>query len=401
MTAVIPSFGAPRRLLTVGHSYVLRSNRRLAEAIHEAANGEWQVTVAAPTFYRGNPRYGDLRPESLQIEADEKVNVVGIPVAFTNRVHFALYGMRLHALMASGFDAVHCYEEPFILSGAQMAHWAPRDAVLTFFSWQNIEKSYPPPFNWLERRVLSRADGWVAGGSLSEQVLKRRPVYRERPYRVIGAGVDDRKFHPDPAARAALHASFGWADDEVPAVGFLGRFTEPKGLPILLRALDVVKRPWRALFVGSGALENELHRWSQRYGESVRIVGGISNQDVPRYLNAMDLLCVPSQTTPIWREQFGRVLIEAFSCGLCVIASDSGEIPHVVGDAGRIVGERNEDGWRSEIEALLSDAKQRRELAARGRARVQEHYTWPAIGRKYVEFFDQLYRFKRSPVHMK
>ena len=53
----------------------------------------------------------------------------------------------------------------------------------------------------------------------------------------------------------------------------------------------------------------------------------------------MDLMCAPSQTTRRWREQFGRMLIEAMACGVPVVASPSGEIPHVVGDAGLLVDE--------------------------------------------------------------
>lgn len=399
MTGIIAGVRrAPKRLLTVGHSYVLRSNRRLAEAIQEAANGAWRVTVAAPHYYEGNPRFGDLKPETLDVGADESVDVVGIPVAFTNRVHFALYGASLRRLMASGFDAIHCWEEPFILAGAQMAEWAPRNALLTYFSFQNINKAYPPPFNWLERRALRRADGWVAAATLVEEALKDRPVYRERPHRVISVGVDQARFRPDPAVRARLRASFGWADSDIPVVGYLGRFTEAKGLPLLLRVLDVIERPWRALFVGAGVLDADVRRWSERYGSRVHIASTVAHEDVPNYLNAMDVLCVPSQTTQKWREQFGRVLIEAFACGVCVVASDSGEIPHVVADAGRIVGERDEKGWRREVGTLLEDGVLRQDLVARGHARVSTNYTWSAVGAKYVEFFETLERSKRLSV---
>jgi glycosyltransferase involved in cell wall biosynthesis len=393
-----PSGRARKRLLTLGHSYVLRSNRRLAEAIQAAGNGDWQVTVAAPRFYQGNPRFGDLKPETLEVSPDERIKVIGIPVAFTNYIHFALYSTKLRALMASGFDAVHCWEEPFIFSGAQIACWAPRDAIVTFQSWQNINKSYPPPFNYLERYALTRADGWIAGATLVKQALKDRPVYRERPYRVIGFGIDPTHFRPDRAAGTRSRASFGWANDDVPVIGYLGRFTEAKGLPLLLRALQNIKHRWRALFVGSGALEHDLRRWSERYGSDVHIASSISHEHVPNYLNAMDLLCVPSQTTPIWREQFGRVLIEAFACGVCVIASDSGEIPHVVADAGQLVQERDEEAWHREIEALLHDRVRRRDLAARGLTRSNAHYTWSSIGAKYVEFFTDLEHAKRPGV---
>ena len=52
----------------------------------------------------------------------------------------------------------------------------------------------------------------------------------------------------------------------------------------------------------------------------------------------MDVMCAPSQTTPKWREQFGRMLIEAFASGVPVVGSDSGEIPFVIDEAGVLVG---------------------------------------------------------------
>ena len=115
---------------------------------------------------------------------------------------------------------------------------------------------------------------------------------------------------------------------------------------------------------------------------------GVPHDEVPAWLNAMDILCAPSQSTPRWREQFGRMLIEAMACGLAVIASDSGEMPFVVGDAGVIVGEDDQAGWKAAIERLAADEPARRTYAARAIARAQTRFTWPAIARQHLEFFD-------------
>jgi glycosyltransferase involved in cell wall biosynthesis len=354
------------------------------------------VTVAGPQYYRGNPRFGDLTPETLVVDPGETVDVVGLPVFYTQRVHVAFYTPKLRRLMASGFDAIHCWEEPFVLSCAQMAHWAPRTATFTVLSWQNINKAYPPPFNWLEWRVLNRADGWVGGASLVAQAIKDRPGYQDRPYRVMGFGVDTSRFRPDPDAAAFVRSSLGWQADGTPVIGYLGRFTEAKGLRMLMRVLDGLTGRWRGLFVGGGALDGELRRWAERYGTDVRIIESVAADEVPKYLAAMDMLCVPSQTTPTWREQFGRVLIEAFASGVCVVASDSGEIPYVVGEAGAIIGERDEEGWRQVIQLLVNDEPRRRTLAARGLESALKEHTWHAIGARYVEFFESLERKKRT-----
>ena len=74
---------------------------------------------------------------------------------------------------------------------------------------------------------------------------------------------------------------------------------------------------------------------------------------MPDYLNAMDMMCAPSETAPNWREVFGRMIVEAFACGVPIIASNSGEIPRVVADAGRIVSEHSPDEL---AEAIASPA---------------------------------------------
>src|SRR5207245_3085384 len=114
-----------------------------------------------------------------------------------------------------------------------------------------------------------------------------------------------------------------------------------------------------------GPLKADIQAWSRQYGDRVRIHPAVSHDEVPAWLNAMDVLCAPSLTTPRWREQFGRMLIEAFACGVPVIASDSGEIPYVVGDAGLIVAERDAAAWTRAIQRLFADSSLRDGLSAR------------------------------------
>jgi glycosyltransferase involved in cell wall biosynthesis len=156
-----------------------------------------------------------------------------------------------------------------------------------------------------------------------------------------------------------------------------------------MRALDAITRPWRVLCVGGGPMESELRSWATRHADRVRVVTGVPHDKVPAYLNAMDLLAAPSQTTPRWREQFGRMLVEAFACGVPVVGSDSGEIPHVIADAGRILPEQDEAAWSRGLAELLDNFARRTELAERGRERAQQ-FAWPVIARKHLEFFESV-----------
>jgi glycosyltransferase involved in cell wall biosynthesis len=111
---------------------------------------------------------------------------------------------------------------------------------------------------------------------------------------------------------------------------------------------------------------------------------------VPRYLNAMDLLVAPSLTTPSWKEQFGRMLIEAFACGVPVVGSDSGEIPFVIDEAGVVVREGQTQDWAEAIEALLTDPARRAELARAGLERCREKYSNEVVARGYLDFFQRM-----------
>lgn len=367
-----------RRLLTIGHSYSVAVNRRLAHEL--AASGDWDVTAAAPAEF-----HGDFGWHTTKAEPGERCSVVPIAARFTKPVHVMLYGRPLADLLNQDWDLVHCWEEPYIVAAAQVARKTPARVPLVFATFQNIAKRYPPPFNWIERHVLQRADGLVAFGRTVFDVAVTRGFPKARA-RVIHPGVDTSLFAPDRAARDEVRASLEWRGDD-PVIGFLGRLVPEKGVMQLAAALDRLRGPWRALFVGAGPLEGRLREWAASHGARVAIRTDVGHAEVPRWLNAMDVLAAPSQSTPAWREQFGRMLIEAFACGVPVVASDSGEIPYVVGDAGLVVPERDQAAWAATLERVLGDAALRRDLSDRGRRVALASYAWPAVARRHSEFF--------------
>jgi glycosyltransferase involved in cell wall biosynthesis len=374
-----------RRLLTIGHSYVVALNRRLPHELMRQGNGLWDVTVAAPRFV-----YGDLRPIHLEDFPNESCRVQPLSAYFTRRPHLLLYHHRVREVLAQKWDIVHCWEEPFVLSSLQVSLWR-RSGKLVYYTFQNINKIYPPPFSWIERYSVNRCQGWIAAGYSVDRTLGMRAGYGERPHCVIPLGVDTAVFCPDREAGLSVRRQLGWKEGGPPVVGYLGRFVAEKGILLLLRVLDRLRVAWRALFVGGGPLEGCLRRWAERQGpERVQVVTGVAHQAVPRYLNAMDVLAAPSQTTPRWKEQLGRMLIEAMACGVPVAGSDSGEIPHVVSQAGCIVAEKDEAAWIATLERLLSCPEVRRELAQAGRERAESVFAWPHIARRHLDFFLQL-----------
>ena len=372
-----------KRLLTLGHSYVVGLNRRLADEMARQGVDRWSVTAAAPRTYPG-----DLGRIDLQRGDGDACPVVPLGPRFDRSPHLMSY-RGLRALLSQQWNVVHCWEEPYVMAAAQAARLAPRRAAFVFATFQNLAKTYPPPFNWLESRVLARANGWIAFGHTVHETQLRRPGYGAIPARIIPPGVDTRVFTPDAAARRRVRADRGWDDDAV-VIGFAGRFVPEKGLSHLIEVLEGLSMPWRALFVGGGPELARLEAFSARFPGRVSIAQGVQHSEMPAYYNAMDVLCAPSRTTRRWQEQFGRMLIEAMACGVPIVASRSGEIPHVVADAGIVVAEEDRPAWIAALARLLTGAGERRDLADRGLRRARSVYAWPVVARQHLDFFDSL-----------
>jgi glycosyltransferase involved in cell wall biosynthesis len=372
-----------RRLLTIGHSYVVAANRRLAHEMAVQSGGSWDVTAVAPARYRA-----DLGRIALQPLAGDASRLEPLTMRLDRFPHLMWYA-GLERVLDASWDVVHCWEEPYILAGAQVARHTPRGATLVIASFQNLVKRYPWPFSAFERSTMARANGWIGFGQTVHDALAGRRGYADKPSCVIPPGVDLSRFRPDGAIRRQTLDRLGWSSSDR-VVGFLGRFVPEKGVLLLLDALRNATVPWRALFVGGGPLQTDLERFALEHPGRVHVANGVAHDEVPAWLSAMTLLCAPSQTTPGWREQFGRMLIEAMACGVPVVASDSGEMPAVVGDAGVVVPERDVLAWTHTVDRLLGDDAVLRDLAARGVERANARFGWPVVARAHLSFFEAL-----------
>ncbi len=373
-----------RKLLSIGHSYVVALNRRLVNEMALLGKGKWDVTAVAPSIM-----HGDLRTLKLESDPKEICRLEKVPVYNSGRIHFMTYGWRLKEIMQQPWDLVHCWEEPYIFAGGQLAWWMPQESPLVYRTAQSKSKRYIPPFNWIEQYSMNRASAWICSGQTVYDALRDRSGYA-KPMRLIPLGVDPKHFYPSPESGKRIRQILNWDDTDVPIIGYLGRLVPEKGLTLLMNVLERLEVPWRVLFVGTGEMERELQNWSKLHPNQVRICTDVRHNEVAQYLNAMDVLVAPSQTKKNWREQFGRMLIEGLACGVPVIGSDSGEIPYVIGQAGVVVGEKDESAWVGAISELITNPAKREELRERGLEKVHTEFSWEIVARKYLDFFDEL-----------
>jgi glycosyltransferase involved in cell wall biosynthesis len=241
----------------------------------------------------------------------------------------------------------------------------------------------------MRRQVFGAVAGAIAGTPAAARVL-RETGYIGRLAVVPQFGVDLERFRPDPAARLRTRAAMGIPDARF-LVGFGGRLVREKGVHLLVRAIAGIPSAVLAI-AGEGPERERLRALARALGvaDRVHFSGRRPSTVMPDWLNALDLLALPSQGARGWSEQFGRILVEAMACGVPVVASRSGEIPDVVADAGILVPEGDAEALGAGIASLATDELARHRLACAGRARVMERFTQTRIADDTLAFYREL-----------
>ncbi len=311
--------------------------------------------------------------------------------------HLHLYRGLARVFQAAAPDLVHIDEEHYSLVTWAATRLAQRTGVPSlFFTWQNLYKDYPWPVSAWEGAVLRHSRGAIAGNQEAAAGLAAKGFHQ--PVQVIPQfGTDPDRYRPlAPSERAAVRASWGVAADAV-VVGYAGRLVAEKGLGLLTDAAGPLlhQHPdWHLAFVGDGPWRPDGGRWRdrERLAHQVHLLPRVPSPAMPSVMGALDVLVLPSLTTPRWKEQFGRVLVEAMAAAVAVVGSTSGEIPAVLGDAGVVVPEGDAQALRAALATLADDPARRQALGQQGRARVLAHYTPQAVAADTVAFYHRLCR---------
>lgn len=339
-----------------------------------------RLTVLTP------PGWKDDRGEQrLERAFTEGYELRVTPIAFNGRFHFHYYPRLAAELDALHPDLLHIDEEPYNLATRLAMRQAVRRRIpALFFTWQNLHRNYPPPFRWWERYNYRHAAHVIAGNHDAARVLHEKG-YRGPVAIIPQFGVDPALFSPPARPRA----------NDVFTIGYAGGFVPAKGVDVLLRACARLSGPWRLKLVGAGAAEAGLRTLAAELGviERVQWLGKRPSTEMPDFYRSLDALVLPSRSQPGWVEQFGRVLIEAMACETPVIGSDSGEIPHVIADAGLIFPENDVAALAGHLRRLQKDASFRIESGQRGRQRVLDHYTQARIARDTWQVYRQMRAF--------
>ena len=232
----------------------------------------------------------------------------------------------------------------------------------------------------LVRHVLRR---WAARACdhtvcVSEVVKK----YTAREFRVPKERLS---VIPNGIDLSATKPRLGGTYHDVPRLALIGRLTAQKGQETVLRALALIKRPWKLDVYGDGPDRLRLERLVESVGIMPRVTFHGVVSDLQTRLTQSDLACFPSR----WEGQ-GIALMEAAACGVPILASDLPVFREWFDDrAMRFVTMGDVEAWAAAFREVLAQPQPALKRAALAQSIVQERGSRTAMAEQYANVYDE------------
>jgi len=224
----------------------------------------------------------------------------------------------------------------------------------------------------MQGRVARRVGPVLTGSASSRDDICRDFRVAPENVHVIPLGVDTRLFHPRPAPRVPGRiVAVASADSPV------------KGIATLLRAAGklATERDVHLIVVGRPAAGGPTERLVSELalGDRVRFVSGISDLELAELAASAEIAAVPSLY-----EGFSLPAVEHMASGTPLVASRTGALPEVTGDAAVLVTPGDAEELAAALRRLHDSPRERGRLGDAAWHRVQERFAWPAVARATV-----------------
>jgi len=215
--------------------------------------------------------------------------------------------------------------------------------------------------------------------------------YYPDDYAIIPNGIDVQAFSGPSVTPIEKYM------DGRPNILFVGRMEKRKGFRYLMRAFPyIVEAVPDARLIVAGAFEKEdkepFVRYARMHGlSSVKFVGRVTEEELPRYYKTCDVFCAPSTGF----ESFGIVLLEAMAAGKPIVASNIRGYRSVMedGQEGLLVEPEDEHAIADAVIRLLRNPGLRQEIGQRGQRKALR-YDWSLVARQVLDVYEELIKQK-------
>ncbi|MEX0595405.1 MAG: glycosyltransferase, partial [Candidatus Paceibacterota bacterium] len=346
-------------LVIISHAYVYAPYRAKIEAL--AKYKDLNITLITPEF---GLEGGGQKVYTSAHEGSKYKHII-LSGYFTGKINFFIFKNLKQTLKSINPDIILLEEEYWTQASAQVTHikkkFLPQTKLILLSCenichiWEKESKSIYQKFRYqsfhlIEKFIIPKLDGLVFQFPEVWQDFEQKMLaLRFRGIKGVfpQLGMDYDKFAKPISVknldyiRQKLNLKI---EDFV--YGYIGRIIPEKGVEDIIYAFESWDRPnTRVLIIGNGD-DIYLKQLNQlitklNLNNIVSVYPAISFDDIPAYFQILNISLLLSHTTPIWKEQFGRVLVESMAAGTPVIGSDSGAIPLVIAKTGYIIREKD------------------------------------------------------------
>lgn len=291
---------------------------RLRACVEAAPDGVEVIGLAVAGQVQGRPWKPDAGAESLRVET-----------LFPDAMYHELPGVKVRAAMKKALDDLA--PEVVGISGYGMVdsraalEWARRSGATKVMMTESKEDDAPRVWwkEWLKRRLVSRFDSALCGGSPHRAYLEKLGMPPERIFDRYDV-VDNERFRKaadEVRADPTLFQHLPGLDDKRPFFLASSRFIERKNLPRLIAAFAAYRKEnpkgWRLIILGTGPDEGLLRRQvADDEVPDVSFAGFQQFESLVAYYSMAGAFIHPAL-----QEQWGLVVNEAMACGLPVLCA--------------------------------------------------------------------------------
>jgi len=252
-----------------------------------------------------------------------------------------------------------------------------------------------------EERIAERCSAIIAESEVEKEQLVRYYGVKPEKIKVIHGGVN-QKFQP--LEKRVCRRELNMPQDAL-IVLYLGRITPRKGSRYFVYAIPKIleKVKEKVVFYMVGGRDKSIDAGEgfedkerkvidsfirkNKIGDKIIFTGPVDNDLTPKYYSAADVVVIPSLYEP-----FGLVAIEAFACGLPVVATNLGGLSDTVDDGvnGFLVPPKNPKAIAEKVITLLLNPELRRKFGENGRKKINEGYRWDIIAKQMLNLYHQV-----------
>lgn len=247
------------------------------------------------------------------------------------------------------------------------------------------------------RHLTPKTDTFVCISEYVRSLVRDYGVPEEKLLRIYCATDTQVEKEYPSSLREELNVSV-----DTPVVGSTGIWRPNKGFTYFISACEIVQKsqPLAHFLLGGKAYSPDVAFATSLWvrGQYLRASGALDftgfQEDVGRFLSALDIFVLPSDCEP-----FGLIVVEAMARGLPVVATQAGGVPEIVvhGETGYLVPPRQPEAMAAAIVKLLADPLRRMQMGESGKARARSLFDRRTMVREYEALYERLARGAGRP----